>query len=575
MHDMMVHFSPIRTSLRFLVILLASVALATAQETTFPREELEQMERYEVSRLQQADRAFSQNDYRQAEAAYEAFILEFPQSRALAYAVLRKGRSLHLDNKRFEAIRIYQDVIDFFPNQVRYAAAALYHTGQAHMENGHPGDAVRSWTRMANDPEYQEHPLAARALKELADHLVRNDEAEKAMPFYRQIIENFRRSNFTAAREAWRSMKHHAIRRKPDEALFREVYRVSQGFHHRPVEIPDTLDQNRDYWEQLISQINNRGRFNRDEEAEERAYYRYWAEQLEDRFDDWDHARLAHAHFLRRADRNDQNWLDRIDAIYASGEPSNERTLHWMSLLAEHPEKLKTYFERLDAGTLDVDGHFRAQLILAESEADDSFVVTAFQQSRQVSFSDNQLMQLIERFRRRGLATAMDHAASRMEDPARGRIEILSHYLREGQTEAGLALADNLLESPNHANDALWLKGRILQDAGRYEEAIAAYRQSGDPVSRFWRIAQCYEAMSKIELAVRTLREAEQVLDNHQSEAVWRIAQVYRRSGQESRQQQTLQQLLQRYPDSNRSRDAHLALEQMGITQLGGGVDAN
>jgi len=557
------------------LVLSGFLSVVCAQEMRLPPEELEQMDRYEVSRLQEADRAFSQREYRQAEAAYEAFVLEFSQSRALAYAVLRKGRSLHLDNKRFDAIRSYQDVIDYFPNQVLYAAAALYHTGQAHMENGHPDKAVRAWTRMANDPEYQRHSLAARALNELADHLVRNDEADKAMPFYFQVIENFRRENWQAARDAWRAIQHHAIRRQPNETLLREAYQASEGFQTRPTTVPENLERDRDYWEEVISGVNARGRFDRSESKEEAAYFSYWAKQLEGRFSDWDDAQIAWAHFGHRADGNDRRWIERLDEIFAAGDPTPDRILRWMDLLQEHPENLETYHALLDLPKLSTDEHFEALRILAESKVDDPLVVTAFQQSGSAPFSDSQLMAMIERFRVRGLTLAMEYAADRMEDSDRGRLEILRYHLAERQTEAGLELADRLLESQAHGNSALWLKGQILEQAGRYEDAIAAYRQSGDMVSRFWRIAHCYEAMNQIESAVRTLREAEQVLDQQSSEAVWRIAQVYRRSGQETRQQQVLQQLLNHYPESNRSRDAHLALERMGITQLGGGVDAN
>ncbi|NBU11794.1 MAG: hypothetical protein EBS84_22820, partial [Proteobacteria bacterium] len=49
--------------------------------------------------------------------------------KATSYAILRKGRSLQLLDKRFEAIKIYQEVLDFFPNDIKYAAPALYLIG--------------------------------------------------------------------------------------------------------------------------------------------------------------------------------------------------------------------------------------------------------------------------------------------------------------------------------------------------------------------------------------------------------------------------------------------------------------
>ena len=42
------------------------------------------------------------------------------------------GRCLHQLEKRNAAIKAYQDVVDYFPDDVRYAAAALFYIGECH-----------------------------------------------------------------------------------------------------------------------------------------------------------------------------------------------------------------------------------------------------------------------------------------------------------------------------------------------------------------------------------------------------------------------------------------------------------
>ena len=97
------------------------------------------LDAWELNRLESADAAWvkaeekadkskkrPKNLFSAANAAYQLFIEEFPRSPAVAYALFRQGRSFHLDNKRDSARQIYQDIIEFFPDQTVYATAALW-----------------------------------------------------------------------------------------------------------------------------------------------------------------------------------------------------------------------------------------------------------------------------------------------------------------------------------------------------------------------------------------------------------------------------------------------------------------
>ena len=108
------------------------------------------------------------------------FIIEFSRSKLIPYALLRKGRSSQLDEKRFEAISDYKEILDYFSNDTKYAAAALYHIGECHQLNGDTAKAMKAWAKLADDKEYRKESLGAVAINSLADHLVQRDKALQA-----------------------------------------------------------------------------------------------------------------------------------------------------------------------------------------------------------------------------------------------------------------------------------------------------------------------------------------------------------------------------------------------------------
>jgi len=149
-------------------------------EIQLSSEEYKKLDRLEAHALDKADAIFREGKFRQATAEYETFLREYPRSIALPYVLLRKARCLHLDDKRNEAARQYDEVVDYFPNEVEYAAAALYYQGKAHWDSGDEALALKSWARMANDKQYRTHRRAAGAINQLADQFAAQGQAEAA-----------------------------------------------------------------------------------------------------------------------------------------------------------------------------------------------------------------------------------------------------------------------------------------------------------------------------------------------------------------------------------------------------------
>ncbi|KKK47809.1 hypothetical protein LCGC14_3151450, partial [marine sediment metagenome] len=178
-------------------------------EIHYPDADFKRLDTFEAHSLTKADKAYNQKNYKQAHALYQSFTLEFGKSKAVPFALLRIGRCRHKLGKRHKAVDEYQEVLDYFPNRVRYAAAALYSQGLCFWQNGEEAKALAKWMEMAKDTEYAKHFLAAPALNQLATSLAKKGEADKAAGYYAKVAVNFRSSNRNAAAHAMENVIYH------------------------------------------------------------------------------------------------------------------------------------------------------------------------------------------------------------------------------------------------------------------------------------------------------------------------------------------------------------------------------
>ena len=140
--------------------LAAGPAAADPNETQLGNEERSKLDAFEGVSIDKADKVFAAKDWPRAVAEYDAFIVQFTDSKITPYAILRKGRSMQMLDKRFEAIKVYQEVLDFFPDDVKYATAALFRIGECHSQNGDVEKAMKAWSQLADDADYVKHVLA-------------------------------------------------------------------------------------------------------------------------------------------------------------------------------------------------------------------------------------------------------------------------------------------------------------------------------------------------------------------------------------------------------------------------------
>jgi len=543
-------------------------------ETQLSNEEFKALDTFEGHALTKADKVFASRDFKRAAAEYDSFILEFPKSRATAYALLRKARCLHLAQKRFEAIKEYQEVLDYFPNVVKYAAAALYYIGLCHWENADEEEATKAWAKLAADAGYSQHPLAAAAICHLADHIAKEGQLQKAIVYYEQVATTFRRSNPEVAHYAIDQVASYHIRVEPDEAKLRAFHLKVGGFGPTPQPAEADMEKSRGYWGSLGWDVRRHGQFPDSEAAARDRYFRYWAGVLEGKFPEWDDFQLNVAHLKLAYEKDAAKWVQRLDQLFERNQKPGDyaRVIRWIGLFTGNKAKVMDYYGKLHFEKMKNSEIRELMKFFYEKGGDPKLARNLFGKLRIHEMHDGEKGDLAKFFWPRDAGLVRDICMS-FEDKELGQMEYLRFHHSRKDATAGVPLADQMAKVARFARDALWLKAQLLHWTQQYPQAIATYQQCDNPPENIWAIADCYVKLGKVEQAVAQLREIEAFFKSHAPEAALRIAHLYREAGMRPQQIAALRAILKKYPESSQSSSAHQDLERMGI-KMGGGVDA-
>ncbi|MFT5527637.1 MAG: tetratricopeptide (TPR) repeat protein, partial [Pirellulaceae bacterium] len=258
-----------------------------AIELVYPSKEFAKLDTFEAVAVEDADKLFNKKDYKGAYAAYKAYTFEFAKGAALPYVLLRMGRCLHASGKRNTAVKAYQDVVDYFPDDVQYAAAALYYIGECHAQNGNEAKSLATWARLVKDKEYVSQPRSGSALASLATAMEKRENFEEATTYRWRTAVAFRESNIKAAETARKSVVFHYALRVPNQEKMLLFCNEVGGFGWRtplakPAESPT-------YWSHVLGTVLNA----RVEADKKEAACRYWADQMGDRFQENEAVRIS------------------------------------------------------------------------------------------------------------------------------------------------------------------------------------------------------------------------------------------------------------------------------------------
>ena len=559
------------------VLLLMACVPAHAEEVLYPSADFAKLDTFESIAVEDADKLFIKGDYPGAYAAYKAYSIEFAQGKALPYVLLRMGRCLHLAGKRNTAVKAYQDVVDYFPNDVRYAAAAMYYIGQCHEQNGNEDKALATWAKMVKDKAYVAQANSGTALTKLAAAMQKRGDFNEAAEYQWRTAVAFRESNRQAAEAARRSVEYHYTVRSPNQGKLLAFCKEVGGFGwHTNIDKPEDSTT---YWRHVLGlALDGRHKL----EAEERIEVaRYWDGQMGDRFaedDDlrvrWFNARLAH-------DKNAEAWAKRMDAQFKLQPVSIKRVKDWLNYYSSFPKVraafYKTHGEPLLSG-LSTDEkialltHLRHPLRMHDEAKQVLGTI------RTNGMDDPKIAQFAGYIAEYEGEDAFLLTVNKIKDKtyaAKVRFDYYfarSHRNRENQDKA-LAEVGVLSKSPDYAQAVVWPHANIMQWQGEYEQAIKLYRAANRQPQSAWAIIDCRTSMKDYAKAIQLCEELYSI-SSEAAKACFRVADIYRVAGNKSKEVEQLQLVLRRHKGTRESSEAHQRLEKYGVKIIGGESEA-
>jgi len=561
-----------------LLVLSAPPVLAqkAGDEIMYPGKDFAKLDTFESLNLQDADKLFGNKDYKGAYAAYKAYSFEFAKSPALAYVLLRMGRCFHLMDKRFEAIKAYQDVVDYFPDDVRYAAAALYYIGQCHGQNGEEDKQTAVWARMVKDEDYVSQPNSGTALMHLGRLMEKLEKFEEAMEYHSRTAVAFAQSNPGAANEARNAVVYHYAVRSPNDEKLKAFFTATGAFGAYR-DKSDNPQEDARYWGTVLSSSLN----SKNENA-----CRYWSERMGDRFADNDGLRMQWFGAQMAFEKDRTKWLARMEKQFAQQPATIGRILQWCEYFRnENRGDLKyrsAFFAKqakpLLAGMkfneklnlmeqlrrLEMDGESQAAMRSVSTEGLSDDDIKRFAMFVSNYEGEDGFLRLIQKCK-----DSMFAAKSRYD-----------YYWNGGGRnirDANKALAEipGLKKDPKYAGQGLvWSEGELLQRLGRHEEAIKAYQAANKQPDTTWAVTDCLIALKQYGEAIKNVQGLESVGGGVAAQAALKVADIYRLAGDKAKEVDQLRVILRRYPKSGESSIAHERLEGYGVKLVGGVAEA-
>ena len=573
-----------RVVMAFFALTIFSISVCSAQnqagqEITYPPKEFAKLDTFEGLNLEDADKLYKKKDYKGAYAAYKAYSFEFVKSKALSYVLLRMGRCLHMIDKRHAAIKAYQDVVDYFPDDVSYAAGALFYMGQCHQQNGDTAKQNAVWAKMVKDDDYVAQPNSGTALTYLGGAMEKLGKFEEATEYHWRTAVAFAKTNPHAAAAARNAVITHYVVRSPNNDKLQEFYVAAGGFdgHGRKSDKPD---EDKRYWSLVLNSAQRMPGGTAQEKKEKAA--RYWSAKMGDRFADNDDLRKQWFDLQNVYEKDSKSWLARMEKQFKLQPTTLARVLTWCGYYQIDPKMRSTFFASHSKPFLGgmkttekmkLMNQLRGLRMNEESR-------TVMRSVNIQGLTDDEIHSLAnfaayyepEDFVLRYFARMKDKlfAAKSRFDYYKAR----THRNRPFMEKALLEIPA-LQKSPKYAGQALGMsQAHLLQGLGRYEEAIKAYRVANKQPDSTWAVTDCMVALKQYPQAVKTVQGLESVGGATASRASLKIADIYRISGNKGKEVQQLRMVLRRYPKSGESSEAHNRLESYGVALTGGESEA-
>lgn len=560
------------------IMSLSSVSTAADNakgELIYPGEDFAKLDTFEAVALEDADKLFIKKDYKGAFAAYKAYSFEFADGRALPYVLLRMGRCLHLLDKRNTAITAYQDVVDYFPDDIPYAAAALYYIGQCHAENGNEAKSLATWARLAKDKDYVRQPRSGSALAALATAMEKRGDFEEATSYRWRTAVSFRETNERASAEARDSVVFHYVARVPNQEKLLDFCNEVGGFGWRtPIAQPQ---DSATYWSHVLQTI-----LRADIESDQKeAACRYWSSQMGDRFVENDALRVLWFNVQYEYEKDRDKWAQRMEKQFLLEPVTIDRVKTWFSHFSntrERGEFFAKHGKPLVAGLSNEERISLMEKLRYPNNLHEE--ARAVLQTIRTDGMDDAEIRKLANFATNyeGEETVMRYIGKIKDSTLAARTRFDYYYARAQNNrdfqEKALAEIPPLKKSPQHAQDIVWGHANLMRWQGQLEEAIKLYRAANRQPDSTWAEIDCLVALHRYDDAIKLTQQLESLGGDTAASACLKAADIYRTSGDKSKEVQQLQLVLRRYPKSGQSSTAHGRLESYGVKVIGGEATA-
>lgn len=546
------------------------------KEIVYSSDEFAKLDTFEGVNLEDADKLYGKKDYKGAYAAYKAYSFEFPKSNALPYVLLRMGRCLQMLEKRNAAIKAYQDVIDYFPDAVRYAAASLFYIGECHGLNGEEAKKTATWAKMVKDDDYVAQPNSGTALTFLGKRMEELGKFEEATEYHWRTAVNFLKSNPNAAAAARSAVIAHYVRRNPNFDKIAEFYTAASGFDGRG-NTKEKPEEDPRFWSTVLGTAIKTV----DTEMRENACA-YWSAKMGNRFADNDGLRKLLFDVQYAHEKDLESWVARMTKQFESKPADVDRVLQWCGYYANRVElRTKFFAERIkpllggldDKGKVSLIGRLRHLRMNEEASALIPSVRTNGMSDEEIrNFAglvayyepEETVLRYIARIKDKLFAT-------------KARFDYYNRRTHRNPQNAEKALAElpELMKSPKYADGLAYRKAELLHSLGQHEEAIKAYRAANKQPDSTFAVASCLAALKRYDDAVKTVKELYSLGGGVASRAALEAANYYRSAGNKGKEVDQLRFILNNFKKSGESSEAHNRLESYGVALIGGEAEAD
>ena len=498
---------------------------ATQWTWSLPGERYKTLSIFERAQYDKAATFLKANDCRAAAAEFEKFKVQFQDSASastLAYVNFMHGYCLYLAKDRNAAIKAFTDVLDYFKNETEDAAAALFYKGIAFLDNGDTRKGLQCMQQMADDGEFRYHPLAAGALRRLAENYWKQKQAEPALRYWKQVCADFWQANPEETNLARNSVTTVYLQ-QGDYAGY-ENWLVNDGNRENVQHRRWVALQCHDVamW---VFDANNYGPLKKEAHLKD--------------------ARAFHAWF-----RAQKPWFDKAKDLW-------------------------TFYDKCV--------NFLIQRLWDKKERDETVAdVSAYLKNlRDTAKDDNarndahgKLSWLVDRLCDMGDWTQAQLCADSITDAPYAAYKHCEILERRNKWADAAARLEEIEKSPSQywAGRAKEERARVYREhTGEYEKAIKLYQEIDKPPGTLWSIQDCYKRWGKVKEALTTLTEIENSFPDQAAAAAWRKAQYLEEAGDKKAAIAQCRRILKLYKAAGESSAAHQLLEKYGIA-TGGGV---